>query len=1075
MAVCIICLSTLCAWQDTGLGILRDAILAIMKRGFAWVRWTVIIIASLLCGLALLLFADGGSSADAQVSDPVRVIESNTSHVVLELDISSYDARVYRVGSATYTLLSVPGFGESNEAGKPQLPIKGAMVGIPPGALATLRIISVQSKLSTLSNPPPPAPTVQVQRDPRQALPRSTTNAYVPNAAAYLSDQLYPAGSARIASTGNWRSQHFVTVEFHPLQYNAASRQLVFHSQVRVDIAFTYPRGPTTQALSGAVNEGPFESVLQNSLVNYASAKNWRTPRTTAPRAPSNVSPSPVNGGTWFRLGVSADGMYRVTCGELAAQHGGSLSVADPTTLQLFKQVFTTTVEYAINVVDYGGWSNCGTGDTSDYVDFFGQANKPKAPNTDTVYTDTNIYWLTYGNSTGKRMATRDGSGSGTPATQFTNTIHLEQHLLYRPTAPMVDGADHWYWTQFYNPTVSASYPFTLSNVGTSGSASLQIDLYGFSTGSNHTIVSVNGNPVTDTVWTGPAEFFVTFPVTQSIMVSGTNTILVNEPTSSQIVFLNYFNLSYQSTFTTTTDTLEFQQPTSGNWQYSIGGFSTPSIETFDITDPFNVAVITPTVVSSGPPYTLQFADSITSPHIYIALTSTQLQSMAPAVTLYTAPNPSNLRIGPSGGADYIAISNGAFLPSLQPLIDLRASQYPGRVVTLDVQNVYDQFNDGVVDPQAIRDFLACTQGTSVPSPDPTCPGWNGTYPSYVLLVGDGTFDPKGYCANPGTCPDGTVTPLNSTNLPPFLRMVDPFIGETASDNRFVSFNDNAATNPNTLPWISIGRLPADTTNDVTAMVSKILSYEQNPPNGPWRSRVAFVAGNAYDQYGNLDSAGNFWSQSDEVASNSLFMPSPLVADRIYFNPCNPSTYPYCTIPYPPYTTVASVESAINSAINNGHLIVNYVGHSYITDWGAYTPTPVSLFTEGDVTSLTNGNLTPVMLEMTCLTGYFIAPGSPSLAEMNLRRSNGGAVASWAATGEGVGELGHDLLDEGFFNAVMNQNTRQLGPATIAGKNYLFANSGGTNLDLIDTFLLFGDPATRLPIQFVNYLPLIMK
>ena len=50
--------------------------------------------------------------------------------------------------------------------------------------------------------------------------------------------------------------------------------------------------------------------------------------------------------------------------------------------------------------------------------------------------------------------------------------------------------------------------------------------------------------------------------------------------------------------------------------------------------------------------------------------------------------------------------------------------------------------------------------------------------------------------------------------------MVDPFvIGETASDNRLVSFDDNIGGS--TLPFMGIGRLPADNTADVTAMVVK--------------------------------------------------------------------------------------------------------------------------------------------------------------------------------------------------------------------------------------------------------------
>jgi hypothetical protein len=70
---------------------------------------------------------------------------------------------------------------------------------------------------------------------------------------------------------------------------------------------------------------------------------------------------------------------------------------------------------------------------------------------------------------------------------------------------------------------------------------------------------------------------------------------------------------------------------------------------------------------------------------------------------------------------------------------------------------------------------------------------------------------------------------------------------------------------------------------------------------------------------------------------------------------------------------------------------------------------------------------------------------------------------------------GHDLLEKGFFDAVMNQNKRQLGPATMAGKSNL--NASGANLDLLDTIILFGDPATTVAIQFPNqyFLPLIFR
>jgi uncharacterized repeat protein (TIGR01451 family) len=86
-----------------------------------------------------------------------------------------------------------------------------------------------------------------------------------------------------------------------------------------------------------------------------------------------------------------------------------------------------------------------------------------------------------------------------------------------------------------------------------------------------------------------------------------------------------------------------------------------------------------------------------------------------------------------------------------------------------------------------------------------------------------------------------------------------------------------------------------------------------------------------------------------------------------------------------------------------------------------------------------------------------------SIAETNVRLAGGGALASWSASGFGVA-LGHDFLDQGFFAAVMQQGVYQIGQAALLGKLNLWANSGGEHHDLIDTFGLLGDPASRLAV-----------
>ena len=75
----------------------------------------------------------------------------------------------------------------------------------------------------------------------------------------------------------------------------------------------------------------------------------------------------------------------------------------------------------------------------------------------------------------------------------------------------------------------------------------------------------------------------------------------------------------------------------------------------------------------------------------------------------------------------------------------------------------------------------------------PTRTGTAAGPPRYVLLVGDGHYDFK------------NVTGTPQLNLiPPYLIPIDPWIGETAADNRYVSVDGTA----DFMPDMAIGRIP---------------------------------------------------------------------------------------------------------------------------------------------------------------------------------------------------------------------------------------------------------------------------
>ena len=160
---------------------------------------------------------------------------------------------------------------------------------------------------------------------------------------------------------------------------------------------------------------------------------------------------------------------------------------------------------------------------------------------------------------------------------------------------------------------------------------------------------------------------------------------------------------------------------------------------------------------------------------------------------------------------------------------------------------------------------------------------------------------------------------------------------------------------------------------------------------------------------------------------------------------------------------------------------MNYIGHAAQSQWAGYDVNPAfngPLLSRNDVPTLNNQDRYPFVLAMTCWEGYFINPqpsgtNYDSLAETITRAQSKGAIGSWSPTGTSfVG--GHDILDKQFFQSFFMENSDRIGQAIAESLIDLW--STGTHLDLIDTFMLFGDPATLINRIGMNiYLPMVAR
>lgn len=271
--------------------------------------------------------------------------------------------------------------------------------------------------------------------------------------------------------------------------------------------------------------------------------------------------------------------------------------------------------------------------------------------------------------------------------------------------------------------------------------------------------------------------------------------------------------------------------------------------------------------------------------------------------------------------------------------------------------------------------------------------------PRYVVLGGDATSDPRNHLGE------------GRRDFVP-TKTIDTQYMETASDDWFADFNEDG------VPEMAVGRLPVRTSAEAATVVDKIIGYEQ--ASVAPRPETLLVSDTGF-----------------EPATNSLRQLLPTSTTPVTVNRRDgPSD--------------AAVRGRILNELNGGPSVVNYYGHGTIDLW-----TGAGLLKSGDAASLQNAGRLSLFVMMTCLNGYFIQPNLQSLAESLLRASGGGAVAVWASSG--LTEAGDQVrANEELFRQLANGDSPRLGDAMVRAKAAI------SDLDVRRTWILFGDPLTRL-------------
>lgn len=952
--------------------------------------------------MVIIMFLVSGSifmplvMAQSPPGRDLRVLRSDGQAIVLELKVDDFRTETKEYEGQTYQRLIIPPMVQSARPGEPQVPVQGAMVGIPSTNGVSVKVIGASYETLT-GYRLYPAPELQATGDTFDSiLTGGIRQTVVFDQDIYATDAFYPGKTVEIGYTGYMRDQPVAQVQFYPVQYNPVTGELRLYRRILAMVTWNPPLPEATVRKQGAIPA--YENLLKKSILNYGALKR---PPVTGETPHGNNGIRDIDAGsvpTTLKIGVTEDGMYKLTYHDIV-NAGLDLNTIDPRTIRIRNQ----GAEIPIYVQGEGD----GVFDTTDYILFYGIAIKDS-------YTSRNVYWLTADGGAGQRMKTLDGaiSGKNPVPTHFPSTLHAEEDSYYWQTIPNGAGEDHWFWDDKLTAPESKDYSLTLNNISaTAGTATVRVRLKGRTdiqtNPDHHTKIYLNNFEVDDQSWDGMTVFDHEVTVPHSYLNEGANTIRVEAvgDTGAAVdqVFVNWLEIDCFDTYVAEKDNLLFGAPANGTFQFEVSGFIKNDVDVFDITDAANVMrIVNTTIEPNTGTYTLKFRNTAQTGTRYLAQTLAQSKSPADIGT----DQPSSWK-SVSNGADYIIITHEDFSANAQAIAAHR-SDSGLRVATVKVEDIYDEFNYGVFHPQAIRDFLIYAYNN-----------WVAPAPVYVLLLGDACQD---YKDNLDT---GTV------NYVPSQLIETDILGETPSDNWFVLTNGD-----DILPDMFIGRLSAETKQQMDDIVSKIIHYGQNPPDKSWNTDVLFVAD---------DDDSAFEEMSEDLAD---LLPDNYTANKVYagdYTSGNPTT-------------------DITKYINKGNLLVNYTGHGAVDRWGLWDDNTKTIFDNADIQSLNNTHKLTVVTVGDCLNGFFTGTNPQvSVAEEFQRLQDKGAAAVWAPTALSY-TSGHQLLISEFYKAIFQDGQYSLGAATTAAKIATYTQNSFWG-ELVETFVLFGDPAMQLGLS----------
>ncbi|MDY7092501.1 MAG: C25 family cysteine peptidase [Acidobacteriota bacterium] len=670
---------------------------------------------------------------------------------------------------------------------------------------------------------------------------------------------------------------------------------------------------------------GPFEVGKVHGARPRPQAVEWNRVQQAARAAQRNdlrfggaaVRGGPAPAAAPIHLQVTGDGFFRVSYEELAAAgHDLAGVAAKDLALSHGGEPVARQVE---------GGPRFGPGSV---IRFFGQG-------IDSLYTDTNVYRLTAETNAGLDLAV---DRSPVPQRGAAPEWYWESHRggddrLYAFSSPT---GDPWYDTRMLTFQTPRSWSFDLpvedlarDVTGAAPAARLSLSLWGVTdwpeSPDHHLRVLVNGTVVADETFDGFGALPLAVEVPAALLTEGINSLEIELPGDTgalaDLINLDGFTLDYPRRLVARADGLRFA---AAGERITVSGLSSSDFAVYRLgaDGPERVQRVDFEAGTSGPSsgFSATFAGTAAASEYRVVPAGGEA-----VAGIRTGNLPAGLDEGP---AELLIVSHPLFLQALEPLADARRTEGLS-VKAVDAFDLYEEWSHGVVDPQAIRDYIAFAADAL------------GT--RYVLLVGADTYD---YHDRLGF---GSVSLLptlyEATGEVVRFAPVDPLYGDLDGDR---------------VPDLAVGRMPVRTVAELETLLGKTFAYEQKD-----YSRSLVAAADRFDTGARI----SFASDSEDFLGG---LPDDWSARRAYVDNLG----------------VTGARQRLVDGIEAGAALTSYVGHSGPSAW-----TFSGLFSGTEAEALTNADRPTVVLQWGCWNTYYVEPEVDTLGHVLLLDGDHGAAA----------------------------------------------------------------------------------